>query len=105
MIFYYLYDGSRPPGSTPLAACQKGGMHCQKETIIGAERQSDSFLGTLFQMQLCLFTSISSFVSLHHVSVQVNGQETKKLDAFFLLGFLLTHEQKKVRPDNQTVYY
>lgn len=49
-------------------------------------------------MQFCLFTSISSFVSVQHASVQVNGQETEKLDTFFLLGFLLTHGQKKVRP-------
>lgn len=43
MIFYYLYDGSKPLGSTPLAAFQKGRIHCQKEVLLLARRLYFSF--------------------------------------------------------------
>lgn len=55
MIFYYLHGGSKCLGSTPLAAFQKGGMRCQKETITLSRRLDESFLGTASQMWLCLF--------------------------------------------------
>lgn len=50
MMYYYLCDDSKRLGSALLAVFQKGGIHCQKETIMLSRRLDDSFLGTASQM-------------------------------------------------------
>lgn len=60
MMFRYLCDDSKRLGSILLAAFQKGGIHCQKETIMLSRRLDYSFLSTASQMWLCLFTNFLS---------------------------------------------
>lgn len=50
MMFRYLCDDSKRLGSILLAAFQKGGIHCQKETIMLSRRLDYSFLSTASQM-------------------------------------------------------
>lgn len=95
MIFYYLYDDSRPPGSAPLAACQKGGMHCQKETIIGAEGLVIAFW---VQSSKCSSVYLQAFPALFPYNMLVcrsMGRRQKNWTLYSCLGSCLLMNRKR----------
>lgn len=95
MIFYYLYDDSRPPGSAPLAACQKGGMHCQKETITGAERLVIAFW---VQSSKCGSVYLQAFPALFPYNMLVcrsMGRRQKNWTLSSCLGSCLLMDRKR----------